>query len=243
MFGKTRTGVANQSEKRFPDRLSCALFQEFTNSGVGDMKDLTGMKFGRLTVMRHLGSNRHKKSVWLCQCDCGNEKEVIAGQLISGKTQSCGCLQRDKVRETGRSNKRHGLCRTSLWRVWHNMRERCNNFNHYVYNRYGGRGISVCQEWQDSFEAFCEWANLSGYRHGLTLDRKDNDGNYCPENCRWATMKEQQRNRSTNRTHEGKCISEWAEIVGIDRLTIGRRLRAGWTWDEALNTPVGGARR
>ena len=144
----------------------------------------------------------------------------------------------------------HGLSRkggrkTNLYAVWVAMRRRCTNSNEACYPQYGGRGVSVCPEWDD-YKAFHDWAVRSGYCRGLTLDRIDNDGNYEPSNCRWATRKQQARNRRVTRVLEldgkAKPLAQWAEELGMNRDTLRGRLRNGWSVRRALTTPIGGSR-
>jgi len=181
--------------------------------------------------------------MWLCQCDCGNEVTVSGNNLRSGNTKSCGCLLREQC---ANMNKTHGGRNTRLYRVWLGMRERCNNPNHAGYNNYGGRGIQVCSEW-DSFEAFRDWAFGTGYdeyakRGVCTIDRIDPDRNYCPENCRFITHKEQQNNKRNNHmiTINGitKTITEWSLTYGVCRKTLQYRLERGWDPELAVTTPV-----
>ena len=176
-------------------------------------KDISGMKFGRLTAIRKVGTTngggRCSKSIWLCKCDCGNEKEVLRNSLVSGNTNSCGCLETE-VKKT--MHLKHGMAKTRLWKIWCGMKERCNNPNNQDYPYYGGRGIKVCDEWLNDFQMFHDWAIKNGYTDELTIDRIDNDSNYEPSNCRWATRKEQTRNRSITKKIS---IAEIAEIDGI----------------------------
>ncbi len=152
--------------------------------------DLTNERFGRLTVIaRHGYRGKKKRITWLCRCDCGNQKVVIGEDMKSGQTKSCGCLKGEG------NNYRHGLSNSRLWNSYRAMKERCSLASHIYYKNYGGRGIKVCEEWLNSFDSFCEWAMSNGYKEGLTIDRIDIDGNYEPNNCRWATMKEQAQNK------------------------------------------------
>ncbi len=154
-------------------------------------KDITGEKFGRLEAIEVAYRTAYGKIMWRCKCECGNEKIVQGGHLRSGSIKSCGCL----LRETSKSNNLiHGESKTKLYRRWKGMRERCRDINHKSYKDYGGRGITVCDEWNDEFIAFKNWAIENGFREDLELDRIDVDGNYEPSNCRWITHREQMYN-------------------------------------------------
>ena len=191
--------------------------------------DLTGQTFGRLTVIERRG-NQNAHATWLCSCSCGRMVVVASGSLRHGTTLSCGCLHRDKQTT-------HGLSKTQLYSVWCSIKDKCKNITHESYINYGGRGISYCKEWED-FLPFYEWAINNGYKKGLTIDRIDVNGDYTPSNCRWVTMQAQQRNKRNNRliTYKGEahCVSEWAEITGINRNTINSRLRLGYDIEKVL---------
>lgn len=153
-----------------------------------------GQRYGRLVVIEKLpGRGRGKGTKVVCRCDCGRQTEVFASNLARGHTTSCGCLKAEIV-EAG-AHTTHGKRHTRLYEIWRSMKQRCLNPNKSNYERYGGRGIKVCEEWTHNFESFYSWAIENGYRADLSLDRIDNDGNYEPDNCRWATPKEQAANR------------------------------------------------
>lgn len=155
--------------------------------------DLTGKKFGRLTVIKRVTNENNGKLRWLCMCECGNEKQIRGGRLTSGATKSCGCLMREVIRKNMTT---HGMTDTRIHAIWSSMKRRCNNPLNNDYNRYGGRGITIDSDWNDNFERFYEWAISHGYTDSLTIDRKSNDGNYTPSNCRWVTRETQASNRS-----------------------------------------------
>ena len=203
-------------------------------------KDLTDKRFGRLLVLKFEGNGKHGESLWECQCDCGNIKIVSAGHLTNGDTRSCGCLYRETRHTFGKT---HGESKNRLYKIWVGIKIRCHDEQNGSYHKYGKRGIEVCEEWRNSYEAFRDWALSNGYTDKLTLDRKDNNGNYCPDNCRWATQKEQQNNRRNNHlltyNDETLTISQWNDRLGFTRGTISQRLnKLGWSVEKALTTPI-----
>ena len=197
---------------------------------MGKIIDLTGQRFGRLVVVKRV-DNKGQHPAWLCKCDCGNECIVTGSHLKSGHSQSCGCLQKER---TSKSRKRHGLCDSRQYSIWTNMKSRCSNQEDHAYKYYGGRGITVCDEWKSDFQAFYYWAMANGYQDNLTLDRIDVNGNYEPSNCRWVSMKEQSLNKRSNHliTYNGETltITQWADRLGIDKMVLFARIN-DYHWD------------
>ena len=209
---------------------------------MGRVNDLTGRTFGRLTVLERAENTKRGTARWKCKCECGSIITIRGDALSRGITVSCGCYKKEKAEETGAKYIKHGMTRTRLHTEWKSMKARCYNPNNKRFDRYGGRGITVCPEWRESFEAFRDWALANGYRDDLTIEREDTNGNYCPENCRWATQKEQQNNRSNNRliTHNGRTqtVTQWQDETGIKEATIRYRLKKGWSVEKALTEPI-----
>jgi hypothetical protein len=209
-------------------------------------KDLTGQKFGRLTVVKYAGRDNQRMALWECMCECGNRIVTRGTSLRYGSSKSCGCLRLEKVRD---ANTIHGLSgnhtfKPRLYRIWQNMKQRCYNSKAGKYHIYGGKGIKVCDEWLNDYLIFHKWAIANGYKNNLTLDRINNNGDYCPENCRWATYKQQARNTAQNRliTFHGKTktLQDWANELGFKYKTLSSRLLDyGWSIEKAFTTPIG----
>lgn len=207
----------------------------------GSFKDLTGQVFCRLTVLRATRSADGSGILWICKCECGRETSASARCLNSGNTRSCGCLRRDGLIARRRT---HGLSRKAPeYVVWKGIRARCNNPKHQNYKQYGGRGIKMCERWDDYSNFIFDMGPRPTPKH--TIERKDNDSGYCPENCKWETRKVQARNTRRTVLVEafGKKMTamEWAEETGISYRVIKARLQIGaMSVEEALTWPAGG---
>lgn len=191
-------------------------------------EDLTGKRYGMLTVIKYDGKGR-----WTVRCDCGNVKHMLTRNFKYGQNKGCGC----QIGKVGGTHKMHD---TRIYAIWEAMKARCQNPHNKYYYNYGGRGIRLCEDWE-KFEAFYEWAVKNGYEDSLTIDRIDSDGNYEPANCRWSTRKVQANNTRRNRyikfKGEMKTMSEWADCLGISYDTMRWRLR-NWSIEKALTEPI-----
>lgn len=207
-------------------------------------KDLSGQRFGRLSVIRYAGPlGKSRVSSWLCVCDCGKEVVVKATRLQTKTTRSCGCYGRER-RVAARTT--HGKSGTATYNSWCKMKERCEKPATRGYRHYGGRGIRVCDNWSDSFEAFLRDMGLRP-EGGYEIDRIDVNGHYEAGNCRWITRRQNARNKRSNRrlTWDGKtlCLSEWSEVLGLPAHILSTRLRRGWSIARTLTTPLRRVRR
>ena len=194
-------------------------------------RDIAGQRFGLWLAKEHVGGSK-----WLCRCDCGCELAIKLHKLVRGVAIGCrSCFNRNKI---------HGQNKTRIYSIWSGMKTRCMNPRGMAYHRYGGRGISICDAWKDSFVAFRDWALANGYRDDLSIDRfPDKNGHYEPSNCRWATPTEQSRNQTSNRLLEAfgetKTLAEWAEQYSINPGTLATRLdKKKWSVERALSSPL-----
>lgn len=202
-------------------------------------EDWAGKRYGHLVIERYENKN------FICKCDCGNTKSVKPSYLFNGKQTTCG-LQCPIHKE-----KNKGYTHTRLYRIWSGMKGRCGNPNNESYERYGGRGITVCKEWKESFECFRSWALENGYQENLTIDRIDGNKGYSPDNCRWATYKEQRKNEANRYTYSeyvpygkvyevdgaSKTLKEWAKTVEITPQALAYRIKRGMTIEDAVSAP------
>lgn len=234
--------VVGRTENVTQDNSACtSCKRQAAPAAVERTKALLGKRFGRLVVKEYVGKTAGDANLWLCKCDCGKEVSVRTGSLNSGVTKSCGCY----AKAVASTPKLHGLSKHPLYAVWAAMKDRCSNPNNELFHRYGGRGIVVCDEWRDSFVTFYGWAMSSGYRPGITLDRRDNDGDYDPDNCRWRTYSEQMQNTSRTKISpeqiamiktDPRTNRAVALELGVNESTISR-IRGGRTWSNIQTNP------
>ena len=195
--------------------------------------EMEGQRFGKWTVISYAGSQK-----WTCRCDCGVERLVDGRSVRHGRSSGCA-----SCREGAHPPVKHGGAGTRLYNIWCGMKARCLNANEPAFERYGARGITICDEWENDFAAFQTWAMSNGYTDNLTIDREDNDGPYSPTNCRWATYAEQNRNYGRNVwiEYEGRrvLIGDLAAEHGLPADLVKNRVRRyGWSIEKALSTPV-----
>lgn len=210
--------------------------------------DISGKRFGNLVVIKR-GDNKILPNglavtMWECACDCGNKTIVTSANLRKGVTKSCGCKRGKAGKEN--VNYKHGKSNTRLYKIWEGMHKRCKDVNSKSYKNYGGRGIEICKQWNE-YENFEEWALKNGYSDNLTIDRINVNQGYYPDNCRWATNKQQSNNRRSNRIIEykgkRKTLSEWAAFLNVPYSRLQTRLDNGWTIEEAFTIPKLNANR
>jgi len=198
-----------------------------------------GRIFGRLTVVKKDNSTNGGKTKLICICECGKTLSVLKSSLVTNKTKSCGCLRKEVCKNNCKT--KHRMSNTRLFYIWSGMKSRCYYKNNVAYSSYGKRNISVCKEWKDNFVSFKDWALKNGYADNLTIDRIDNNGDYEPNNCRWATYTQQENNRSNNTKvtigKETYTLAEWSRKIGICSATISNRLKSGWSDSELFIKP------
>lgn len=206
------------------------------------MIEKIGKRFGKVVVIKKVIKNDKKyKYYWLCKCDCGNEKEIRNDCLKENKIISCGCYTK-KIRAKNiiKATFKHGMSETKLYRIWADMKKRCLNKKVDRYKNYGGRGITICNEWL-GFESFKDWALSNGYKEGLSIERINVNGNYEPSNCTWINFKEQSRNRTTNifviYNNKKICLAELSEITRIDSKVLYMRYNRGDREERLWRTP------
>lgn len=211
-------------------------------------EEMIGKKYGRLLVQSYevITIKGRKRTYMFCRCDCGSEIKARSDSLLSGKIVSCGCKKKEQAREQAKVlkiiNRKHGKAGTRIYKIWVGMKSRCYCKKGGSYKHYGAKGIKVCDEWKTSFDNFLEWSKKNGYADNLTIDRIDSQGNYEPSNCRWVSNLEQQNNKCNNRyiTYKGitKTATQWSREKGFRDGVLISRLKAGWSIDKALNTPI-----
>ena len=189
---------------------------------MGKLIDRTGQVYGRLTVIGRAEDDALRNKRWLCRCECGTEKVLPASSFVYGGTKSCGCYNIERLKELKRT---HGESKTRLYGIWRDMKNRCYNPNVAKYKYYGGRGITVCDEWRESYEVFRDWALSNGYVDDLQIDRIDVNGNYESNNCRWATLVEQARNKRNNVYFEDTLLVSIAALTGVKYGALHGRLK------------------
>lgn len=188
--------------------------------------DMSGEVHGMLKVICRDGTTSYGKPLWKCQCKCGNFCHTTRKHLLDGSTNSCGCYRREFSRK---EHTTHGESKTRLYRIWTGMKDRCLNTNGRYWDRYGGNGITICDEWADSFENFRKWSLENGYNDSLTIDRKDNSMGYSPQNCRWATYETQENNRTNNVLYsvDGEIITlaQLSRKTGLSRHLADKKFK------------------
>lgn len=204
-----------------------------------DWNKYVGRKFNCLTVLRIAGKNKYNRPIYECQCECGKKTLIEATKVKNGVIKSCGCLQRKMA---GKHLEKHGLSKTRIYTIWNSMKARCYDHNNSRFYAYGAKGIAVCNEWREDFQAFYDWAMANGYHDDLSIDRKNVNGNYEPSNCRWSTDVEQANNTTRNRyvTYQGKTmtVSEWARHFGFNYKYFYEKLKkCDWTMEKLLEIP------
>lgn len=203
---------------------------------MSNLTDLTGQTFGSLLVIRRASCDEKNNCFWECLCSCGNTIVIKGSRLTGKRIRSCGC-------KSNKGGFKHGLSETKLYGIRKGMLHRCYNPTNKSFKTYGGKGIGVCNDWRYNPSSFLEWAEENKYKEGMSLDRLDNEGDYCPENCRFIPISEQSYNRKTNNNitfrGETRNITEWAKHLKIPRSTLSKRIhKFKWSIERAFTTPV-----
>lgn len=213
---------------------------------MGKIKDLTGQRFGRIVVLEDTHTrDKYRNEIWKCRCDCGKIILKSSELLRSKNSNSCGCLASELTRiRNKRMFTTHGYGNEDrLHRIWIGIKTRCYNKKDSGYKNYGARGIVMCDEWKEDFMNFRKWAMANGYKENLSIDRIDNNGNYRPDNCRWATLEQQGNNKRNNYfieyNGERHTLQEWCEKLNLKYSTLYARLKRGWSIKKAFITPFG----
>ena len=197
------------------------------------LDSIVGKKQNKLTILGHFKKGKNKSNYFICQCECGRIAEIRANHLLNDNQETCGRYHK-KYQDSQIGAK--------IYSAWNGMIQRCYSTKSHKYYAYGARGITVCEEWRNSYDAFYKWAIENGYEIGLWIERIDNNGNYCPENCKWATRKEQMRNTRRNRfieyNGETRTLSEWCEILSLPYGTMNSRINRGYSPQKAFETPI-----
>lgn len=196
-------------------------------------EDISGKVFGEWTAIKYKEGSGTRHPKWECVCSCGKKRFIDYYALTGGRSSSCGCVNASFIGDIKRT---HGKSKTQIYQIWAGIISRCCNPNIPNYCDYGGRGITVCDRWRNSFEKF--YSDMGDRPRGMSIERIDNDSVYSPENCKWATRAEQSRNRRNNRhltlNGQTRCLSEWSKITGLHPITITSRLNRGWSEERAL---------
>ena len=192
---------------------------------MGAVIDMTGQKFGKITVIKRMGSSTDNRATWECICECGTVKTIIGKELREGKIISCGCAKKERIGDMRRT---HGKSQKRIYKIWQGVKKRCLNQNFKQFKDYGGRGITVCKEWEDDFQSFYRWSVRNGYNSLLTIDRIDNNGNYSPDNCRWIARNKQNLNKRTNIkiSYDGDvyALVELSKKLGVSRHILRKNI-------------------
>lgn len=202
------------------------------------VQQLMSKKYSRLTITE-IGPPKSGGRKCIAVCDCGITKSYNLSSVMRGDVKSCGCLQRENAKY---SNTKHGLKQHTLYSIWCNMKTRCTNPKSENFKWYGGKGITICNDWLNDFKIFFEWSIANGWAEGMQLDRKDGSKPYYPDNCRFVTPSANSRNRTSNVVliyqGESKCLTEWCELLNLDYSSIHHRIARGWDTTRALETPL-----